>query len=70
MRIEKSSGEMLRTSFVSASGNKITLKPLDLERPYLEFAEHVNITNEKNVTVKAQVWDNRNGKIILRTLPV
>lgn len=70
VRIEKDADATLRARFESANGNKITLVPIDEVRPYLEFAEHVSITNERDVTVRAQVWDNRKGKIILRTLPV
>jgi len=70
IRVEKSGGEMIRARFDEAKGNKITLTPLDDKRPYLETAERVQITNEQNVTVEAQVWDTRGGKIVLRTLPV
>lgn len=70
VRIEKTNGEMLRCRFDAANENKVTLQPMDEPVPYLELAEHVTLTNSTNVSVQAQVWDNRGGKIIIRTLPV
>lgn len=69
-RIEKSGGEMLCAVFEKADGNKITLKPIDSVNPGFLFSEKVRLTNLANVTIEAQVWDNRGGTIILRTLPI
>lgn len=53
--------------------NKVTIRPLDetgKARMYLDLAETVILSDGSVPGVKAQVWDNRDGKIILRTLPV
>lgn len=57
--------------FESCEKNKVTLKPC-YENPgvYLEFGSTVDLRNVSGASVKAQVWDNRHRKIILRTLPV
>lgn len=66
--------DRLLAVFEKAEKNKVTLCPLDEAgkvRPYLELAETVTLSKgDGGEGVKAQVWDNRNGKIILRTLPV
>ena len=64
--------DKLLAIFEGAEKNKVTLRPIDeagKTRPYLELAEQVQLSNGSDPGVKAQVWDNRNGKLILRTLP-
>lgn len=59
--------------FEGAAKNKVTLRPVDevsKPRPYLELAERVELSDGTNPVVAAQVWDNRHGKIVLRTLPI
>ena len=38
--------------------------------PVVGLAESVQLTRATGDSVRAQVWDNRGGKIILRTLPL
>lgn len=70
--IVKANGEQVYGTFDSAEKNKVVLTPKDdgKPRPYLELAEHVQLARATGESVKAMIWDNRNGKIILRTLPV
>lgn len=59
--------------FEGAEKNKVTLRPIEqagVQMPYLEVAETVTLSNGSDDGVKAQVWDTRKGRIILRTLPV
>lgn len=68
--IVKGDGQVQHATFDSAEKNKVTLTPTGDQRPYLELAERVALTRANQDSVVAQVWDNRGGKIILRTLPV
>lgn len=65
-------GTTVMATFDAAEKNKVTLTPQDdgKPRPYLELASTVDLTRANGESVKAQVWDNRRGKLILRTLPV
>src|SRR5579862_5976594 len=59
--------------FEKAEKNKVTLRPIDESgktRPYLDLAERVLLGNGADKSVPAQIWDNRNGLIVLRTLSV
>lgn len=72
VQVMKSDGSSVLASFDSVDKNRITLTPQDdgTPRPYLEMAERVDLQSSTGESVKAQVWDNRKGKLILRTLPV
>lgn len=66
-------GEKMLAVFESVDKNKVTLRPIDeagKTRPYLGLANRVELSNGSDPGVPAQVWDNRDGKLILRTLPV
>jgi hypothetical protein len=69
--VEKADGTRLTCTFNGAEKNRVTLTP-DAGQPYLEFGENVVIWSESRPPqrAKAQVWDNRSGRLILRTLPV
>jgi len=65
--------EEIRAVFKGAEKNRVTViaiaevgRPL----PYLELAQSVELSDGKGKSTLAQIWDNRGGKIILRTLPV
>jgi hypothetical protein len=71
--VVKADRSFVRASFDGAERNRVTLTPVDLPghvRPYLELAEPVELRRLNGSACRAQVWDNRKGKIILRTLPV
>jgi hypothetical protein len=69
--VVKLDGSRLMASFDAAEKNKVTLDPQpDAHAPYFELAEHVTLERATGESVRAQVWDNRKGKLILRTLPV
>lgn len=69
--VVKDNGESIMATFDATDKNKVTLTPQgDGPRPYLELAERVQLQRATGGSVVAQVWDNRAGKIILRTLPV
>lgn len=70
--VVKASGETVMATFGAAEKNKVTLTPQDdgKPRPYLELAEAVQLQRASGESVRAQVWDNRKGKLILRTLPI
>lgn len=79
VQIVRNGGEFLTATFDAAEKNKVTLTPQAemaandrcCSGPvYLELAETVQIQRSNGENVRAQVWDNRGGKIILRTLPV
>jgi len=73
VEIETSKGEKMLCVFKGAEKNKVTLDPIDeagKPRPYLDVADSVTLSDGSNPGVRAQVWDNRNGKIVLRTMPV
>jgi hypothetical protein len=69
--VVKKSGERAKFTFNSAEKNRVILAPWGRgQLPYLELAEHVQLQRDNGEEVPAQVWDNRRGNIILRTLPV
>lgn len=64
--------DKVRAVFLGAEKNKVSLRRIDIAGvvpPYLEFGETVTLS-DGTTDVRAQVWDNRDGKIILRTLPI
>src|ERR1700734_2535600 len=68
--IEIGIGESVNVVKDAAEKNRVTLTAVGLaQRPYFELAEHVQIQRDSGESIRAQVWDNRNGKLILRTLP-
>jgi hypothetical protein len=67
--VKLADGRTITTTFESAEKNRVTLIPDD-RQPYAEFAEAVTLLNECGQEARAQVWDNRSGRLILRTLPV
>lgn len=71
-RIVKDDGTFICASFDAAEKNKVTMTPQWGEgvRPFFELAERVKLECADGQSISAQVWDNRNGKLILRTLPV
>src|ERR1700734_547422 len=70
VNVVKDDGEKMRCTFDAAEKNRVTLTAVGLaQRPYFELAEHVQIQRDSGESIRAQVWDNRNGKLILRTLP-
>lgn len=70
--VMKADGSFVRAIFQVASKNKVTLRPIEMNRsqPYLELSESVRLEAENGESIPAQVWDNRRGFIVLRTLPV
>jgi hypothetical protein len=70
--IVKDDGATIMASFDAAEKNKVTLTPQKPPTPeqYLELAEPVQLARANGESIRAQVWDNRGGKIVLRTLPV
>jgi len=73
VQVVKADGETLHATFDAVEKNKVTLTPQDkpgVPLPYFELAESVQLARASGESVKAQVWDNRKGKLILRTLPV
>lgn len=68
----KADGSRVMATFTDADKNKVTLTPQDdgKPRPYLDLAESVWLERATGESVRAQVWDNRRGKLILRTLPL
>lgn len=72
VQIVKTNGQTMLARFDAAEKNRVTLAPQydGKPRPYLELAERVELQRSTGESIKAQVWDNRNGKIILRTLPI
>ena len=70
--IAKSDGSFVFATFDKAEKNRVTLTPCvdSPPAPYFEFAEAVELRRENGEKVKAQIWDNRGGRIIVRTLPV
>lgn len=68
-----SNGEEIVCVFERAEKNKVTLRRIEHEGKtpaYLSLAERVNLSDGSGNGVSSQVWDNRGGKLILRTLPV
>ena len=68
--ILKSDGQRIAATFDAAEKNRVTLTPWEGPHPYLELSEQVELQRQSGESVRAQVWDNRKGKIILRTLPI
>lgn len=66
----KADGQRIAATFDGAEKNRVTLKPWDGPHPYLELAEHVQMQRKNGESVAAQIWDNRGGKIVFRTLPI
>lgn len=56
--------------FEGAEKNRVTLSSIGGMMPYFDFGSKVTMHNAAKETCKAQVWDNRGGKLILRTLPL
>lgn len=59
--------------FEGAEKNKVTVQPIEEEGkplPYIETGETVYLSNGTDAPVKAQMWDRRTGKFVLRTLPI
>jgi hypothetical protein len=71
VRVVTADGSYTSVVFKKAEKNKVTfVPPSDSPVPYFDFASTVTIERATGESVKAQVWDNRNGTLILRTLPV
>ena len=70
--IKPGTGERQEATFDKADRNRVHLTPVGNRSPllYFDLAERVMLRSAAGVEVPAQIWDNRNGKIILRTLPV
>jgi hypothetical protein len=70
--IVREDGVSFMASFDAAEKNRVTLtpQPPGAPTPWLELASRVKLERSNGESVVAQVWDNRRGKLILRTLPV
>ena len=70
--VVKSDGTMLVATFDKADANNVFLTPVAEQSPlpYMETAERVSIEWNNGESVTAQVWDRRNGKLVLRTLAI
>lgn len=69
VEIAKSDGTGILARFISAEKNRVTLRPEGAMVP-LGFAEQVYLRRVNGDEVPAQFWEHKDGKIILRTLPV
>lgn len=72
VRVVTGDGSYCSATFKSAEKNKVTLTPVEggMPMPYLDFARTVTLEKATGEKIEAQVWDNRNGSLILRTLPI
>lgn len=71
VRIVCDDGSYSSYIFNSAEKNKVTLSGVeDAPQLPLNLSDIVYMERATGERVKAQVWDRRNGKLILRTLPV
>jgi hypothetical protein len=69
VKVEKADGQSFAAVFAGVEKNRVTLRPEPETWPYLEFAEAVSLVIDGQA-IRAQVWDNRGGTVILRTLPL
>lgn len=71
VEVVKADGQGVLARFEAAEKNRVTLKPVnDTGGLYFRFAEQVHLRRSNGDEVRAQVWDFRGGKLILRTLAV
>jgi hypothetical protein len=62
-------GRKVPAVFYGAEKNRVTLTPTGAA-PYMEFGSAVQIERATGESVRGQIWDNRGGSIVVRTLPV
>lgn len=70
--VMKSDGTFIRCRFEAAEKNKVWVRPIELNphQPCVSMSENVTLERENGEQVSAQIWDNRRGRIVLRTLAI